>query len=330
MGWAGDWGELEGWTEGMTNIIIVIINIVIVIVNVIVSSSSLGKVEGQPGGMTSLGWQCHLWGYCLLAQLDGAGVQWIKNNQGRNNKEQGEASGNVLRPSTFLVVAKKNAVFPGLKIFRRHVGREEMNLIILWAKTKSGVAIGKLTKHQNKKKKQMFLWFLAGTCMWGPNRHFISVAETELARRAWWPSTRWPWLKNTHLTMTQTTATLQEQTRGHSSKKHDLPYFRLEEDAITFKADKRWARLFVCRFPEKSFWCWSRLRSRNIFPSSSDSGELVQVQESVRQPSVFLLRSELALAKAPKKPQANFGSCKSQSSLLNKNVTGRVWDTVCI
>ena len=39
--------------------------------------------------------------------------------------------------------------------------------------------------------------------------------------------------------MTQTTATLQEQTRGHSSKKHDLPYFRLEEDAITFKADKR-------------------------------------------------------------------------------------------
>ena len=153
MGWAGDWGELEGRAEGMTNIIIVIINIVIVIVNVIVSSSSLGKVEGQPGGMTSLGWQCHLWGYCLLAQLDGAGVQWIKNNQGRNNKEQGEASGNVLRPSTFLVVAKKNAVFPGLKIFRRHVGREEMNLIILWAKTKSGVAIGKLTKHQNKKKK---------------------------------------------------------------------------------------------------------------------------------------------------------------------------------
>ena len=108
MGWAGDWGELEGRAEGMTNIIIVIINIVIVIVNVIVSSSSLGKVEGQPGGMTSLGWQCHLWGYCLLAQLDGAGVQWIKNNQGRNNKEQGEASGNVLRPSTFLVVAKKS------------------------------------------------------------------------------------------------------------------------------------------------------------------------------------------------------------------------------
>ena len=71
----GDLGELEGRTEGMTNIIIVIINIVIVIVNVIVSSSSLGKVEGQPGGMTSLGWQCHLWGYCLLAQLDGAGVQ---------------------------------------------------------------------------------------------------------------------------------------------------------------------------------------------------------------------------------------------------------------
>ena len=126
--------------------------------------------------------------------------------------------------------------------------------------------------------------------------------------------------------MTQTTATLQEQTRGHSSKKHDLPYFRLEEDAITFKADKRINEqdCWFAGFWKKFLMLVQTEIEEYISIQHCDSGELVQVQESVRQPSVFLLRSELALAKAPKKPQANFGSCKSQSSLLNKNVTGRV------
>ena len=34
-----------------------------------------GQVEGQRGGMTKMGWHCPLWGYCLLAQPDGGGVQ---------------------------------------------------------------------------------------------------------------------------------------------------------------------------------------------------------------------------------------------------------------
>ena len=154
----------------------------------------------------------------------------------------------------------------------------------------------------------------------------------------------WDWIGTQSLVTVHKVAMTQKHTpnndsnHGHASGTDQGTFFK-ETWSTIFPAWRRCDNLQsrqkmskIVRLPVsgKSFWCWSRLRSRNIFPSSSDSGELVQVQESVRQPSVFLLRSELALAKAPKKPQANFGSCKSQSSLLNKNVTGRVWDTVCI